>query len=129
MANIKPLVGVHVKETDLTTYVVQAASSTAAFAGSFVWGPTNYPLGIQSESMLVEQFGKPNNDPEIYNSFFSAKNFLGYSASLLLVRAEKAGHNNASEQGTTLKVGNLNDYEMNHQEGGNLVGVFAAAIS
>ena len=112
-------------ETDNTVYTEQVSTSNAGFCGDFEYGPVNYVTPVNNESRLVSLFGKPSNDPEIYTSFFSAKNFLEYSSSLYLVRAKKAGQQNASVSGNAV-VDNIDDYEMNHQNGTNSVGEFCA---
>ena len=84
--------GVTVVEKDFTSIVPAVSSSTGAFAGAFQWGPVMAPTSIGSENELVRQFGRPNDSN--FDSFFTAANFLSYTNSLLLVRAD-AGHLNA----------------------------------
>ena len=91
--------GVNVTEIDLTTVVPAVATSTGAIAGIFPWGPVGERILIDSETKLVNTFGKPNaNNAE---TFFTAANFLGYTNTLYVVRAA----NTLSETAT---VGALN---------------------
>jgi len=77
--------GVNVSEIDLTTIVPAVATSTGAIAGIFNWGPVNQRILIDTESNLVNIFGRPTpNNPE---TFFTAANFLGYTNALWVVRA------------------------------------------
>ena len=77
--------GVAVKEQDLTDIVPSIATSPAATAGYFEWGPVLSPQLVTKETELVQTFGKPNNNT--YNSFFTAANFLAYANNLLVTRA------------------------------------------
>lgn len=77
--------GINVSEIDLTTVVPGVATSSAAIAGVFRWGPVGERVLVNSETVLVDTFGKPTN----FNAetFFTAANFLAYSDSLFVVRA------------------------------------------
>lgn len=77
--------GVNVSEIDLTTVVPAVATTDAAFAGVFRWGPIGERVFITNENELVNRFGKPTN----FNSetFFTAANFLAYSNRLNISRA------------------------------------------
>lgn len=85
--------GVLVTEKDLTSIVPAVATSTGAFAGSFVWGPVMEPTLVSSENQLVARFGKPNDATA--KSFFTATNFLSYTSNLQLVRVNTNGARNA----------------------------------
>jgi phage tail sheath protein FI len=86
--------GVNVTEIDLTTVVPGIASTTAAIAGVFRWGPVGERVLISSENKLVDTFGKPTNlNPE---TFFTAANFLAYSDSLYVVRAANTTDSSAN---------------------------------
>jgi phage tail sheath protein FI len=77
--------GVNITEIDLTTIVPAVATSTGAIAGVFNWGPIGERVLIDSETALLNTFGKPNaNNAE---TWFTAANFLGYTNSLYVVRA------------------------------------------
>jgi phage tail sheath protein FI len=77
--------GVNVSEIDLTTVVPGVATTSAAIAGVFRWGPVGERVLVNSETKLVDTFGKPTN----YNAetFFTAANFLAYSDALYVARA------------------------------------------
>lgn len=79
--------GVNVTERDLTTIVPAVATTNAAFAGLFSWGPVNKIVLIDSENNLVRNFGLPNDTN--YQWFFSAANFLAYGNNLSVVRCLK----------------------------------------
>jgi hypothetical protein len=77
--------GVNITEIDLTTVVPAVSTTEGAFAGVFRWGPIDKRILIDSESTLVQRFGKPTNlNPE---TFFTAANFLSYGNKLYVVRA------------------------------------------
>ncbi len=116
--------GVYFKETDLTLTTAGVSTSVGAFAGEFVWGPTNIPTLIENESQLVTYFGKPTDST--YASFFSAKNFLDYSTALRLVRVGVAGHKNAVATGTAVLVQNDDAYTSTHSNGIASIGMTLA---
>lgn len=77
--------GVEVREIDLTTIVPSVTTTEAAIAGVFRWGPTEQRVLIDSETQLVNRFGKPTNfNPE---TFFTAASFLAYGNRLYVTRA------------------------------------------
>ena len=77
--------GVNVSEIDLTTVVPSVSTTEGAISGVFRWGPVDKRILIDSESNLVNRFGKPtNHNPE---TFFSAANFLAYGNKLYVSRA------------------------------------------
>lgn len=77
--------GVLVREFDLTTIVPGVSTNEGAFAGVFRWGPVNERVLVDSETQLVNRFGKPTNfNPE---TFFTASSFLAYSNKLFVTRA------------------------------------------
>ena len=53
-------------------------------------GPVSTVVNISSEEELVEIFGKPVTTGNQFETFFSAANFLRYTNSLKVVRAESA---------------------------------------
>ena len=101
--------GVAVVEKDFTSIVPSVATSPGAFAGVFQWGPVMDPVTVTSENVLVERFGKPNNNQDVFSSFFTAANFLSYTNNMLVVRVDTAGQKNASAggyvTGTTISAG------------------------
>ena len=76
---------VNITETDLTNIVPGVSTSVGAFAGTFVWGPTDDPVLIDSEQTLVSRFGKPDANSAV--SFFTCANFLSYTNNLLVARS------------------------------------------
>ncbi len=76
-----------VTEIDLTAGIQAVATTEAAFAGLFTWGPLNKRTLISTEKKLVDLFGEP--DSNTYEHFFSASNFLSYSNAIHVVRVAK----------------------------------------
>ena len=111
--------GVNTSEIDLTTVVPGISSIDAGFSGTFRWGPINDVTLIDSESLLIERFQKP--DANTYASFFTAANFLQYSNSLHLVRCANANttgaKNSASTSGGVVLVANSSVYYNTFDEG------------
>jgi len=107
--------GVTVVEKDFTSIVPAVSSSTGAFAGVFQWGPVLYPVQVASENELVQLFGKPVSTN--FESFFTAGNFLSYTNSLYVTRADSVNGKNAVGNtsqlvaGTAVKVKNIDDYD------------------
>lgn len=85
--------GVAVVEKDFTAIVPAVSTSRGAFAGAFQWGPVMSPTQVTSENELVSLFGKPVD--QNFKSFFTAANFLSYTNSLLVARADTTGARNA----------------------------------
>jgi len=98
--------GVSVSERDLTTIVPAVATTNAAFAGLFSWGPVDKIVLVDSENNLVKTFGLPTDENHQY--FFSAANFLSYGNNLSVVRC--LGNNtlakNAGPTGTGILIRN-----------------------
>lgn len=76
--------GVNVSEIDLTTVVPAVSTTEGAFAGAFHWGPVDQRILIDSETNLVNRFGKPSNHNA--ETFFTAANFLSYGNQLYVTR-------------------------------------------
>jgi len=87
--------GVNVTEIDLTTIVPAVATSTGAIAGIFNWGPVGVRTLVDSETTLVNTFGKPNSNNA--ETWFTAANFLGYTNSLYVVRAANTTSSNIAQ--------------------------------
>lgn len=85
--------GVNVSEIDATTVVPAVSTSTGAVAGAFQWGPIDIARLVGSEDELVQVFGKPDSTTAL--TFFTAANFLSYSNSLYVSRADAATLNTA----------------------------------
>jgi len=76
--------GVNVSEIDLTTVVPAVSTTEGAIAGVFRWGPVDKVVLVDSETSLVNRFGKPTNHNA--ETFFTATNFLSYGNKLYVVR-------------------------------------------
>jgi phage tail sheath protein FI len=87
--------GVNVTEIDLTTIVPAVATSVGAIAGIFNWGPVGVRTLIDSETTLVNTFGKPNSNNA--ETFFTAANFLSYTNALWVVRAANTTSSNTQQ--------------------------------
>ena len=81
--------GVNVSEIDLTTVVPSVATTDGAIGGIFQWGPVGQRVLVDSESKLVQYFGKPTNLNA--ETFFTAANFLSYSNRLYVSRGAQIG--------------------------------------
>ena len=108
--------GVLVQERDLTSIIPAVSTSIGAVAGQFTKGPLDEIVSISSEQELVETFGKP--DVNNFEYFFSAANFLQYSNTLRVVRANQTSQVNASTSGTGVLVKNTDDWTNNYASGG-----------
>lgn len=105
--------GVNVSEIDATTVVPAVSTSTGAVAGAFQWGPIDIARLVGSEDELVQVFGKPDSTTAL--TFFTAANFLSYSNSLYVSRADAATLNtavalNAASWAGNTKVRNEDHY-------------------
>lgn len=86
--------GVRVTEVDLTTVVPGAGPTVGAFAGVFRWGPVGERVLVDTETTLVNTFGKPTSlNPE---TFFSAASYLSYANALYVVRAANTTDSSAN---------------------------------
>ena len=97
--------GVNVTEIDLTTGIPAVSTTTGAIAGVFNWGPVNEAVLIDTETTLVNRFGKPTvNNAE---TFFTAANFLAYGSALYVSRAANVLETANAELGTWTAVANV----------------------
>ena len=105
--------GVNVSEIDLTTVVPAVATSSGAIAGIFTWGPVSQRMLVDTETSLVNTFGKPNSNNA--ETFFTAANFLSYTNSLYVVRvADSTTYNaiaNTAAAGATTVFKNKSDFD------------------
>ena len=90
--------GVNVSEVDLTTVVPSVLTTAGALAGTFVWGPADKLILVDSEITLAKRFGQPDTNSAV--SFFTAANFLSYGNNLTIVRAVGANSYNAQANTT-----------------------------
>jgi len=83
--------GVNVSEIDLTTVVPAVSTTEGAIAGVFRWGPVGTRVLVDSETNLVNRFGRPTT----FNAetFFTAANFLSYGNKLYVVRVANTSGN------------------------------------
>jgi hypothetical protein len=100
--------GVAVTEYDLTTSTTAVSTSIGAVFGTFNWGPVLFPIQLNSEVQLNKQFGDPDQNSAI--SFFTAANFLGYSSSCWISRADGLNQLNATANGFGSVVNNETTY-------------------
>lgn len=100
--------GVNVSEFDLTTVVPAVSTSVGAMAGLFQWGPGYERTLVDSETTLVQKFGKPTSNN--YESFFTAANFLGYGNALYVVRAYDSTALNAVANTGLITAPQVNNY-------------------
>ena len=103
--------GVVINEIDRSDSLTQVALTEGAIAGSFAWGPILQVVTVSSETELVQQFGKPNNDTA--SSFFTGANFLAYSNTLRVVRNANTSAKNATDDGGGLLIENEDYYNNN----------------
>lgn len=84
---------VTVREIDLTNVIPAVSTSIGAAVIEAAWGPVMDVTSIDSENVMVQRFGKPNN----YNAanWFAAANFLAYSGECLIVRSDTTNQRNA----------------------------------
>ena len=116
--------GVQVNEIDLTNVVPAVATSIGAIAGAFEKGPVSTIVNISSEEELVEIFGKPTTTGNQFETFFSAANFLRYTNSLKVIRAESALLNAGANSGILIR--DDDHYESSFQDGQGSHGEWAA---
>jgi len=84
-----------VTESDLTTTVPAVATTDAAIAGVFHWGPVDQRELIDSQMNLKERFGPPSNFN--YETWWTAANFLDYGTREYVVRVANTSANTPSE--------------------------------
>ena len=114
--------GVHVREIDLTNVVPAVATSIGAIAGPFAKGPVSSVTTISSEEQLVSIFGKPHASN--FEWWFTAANFLQYSDSLRVVRAESGILNAGANSGILIR--DDEHYEASFADGSGSHGEWAA---
>jgi Phage tail sheath protein subtilisin-like domain/Phage tail sheath C-terminal domain len=98
--------GVNFSEIDLTTVTPAVSSTEGAIAGVFRWGPVEERILIDTESSLVQRFGKPTNFND--ETFFTASSFLAYGNKLYVVRAANTtGNTTTSAFNAVANVGSI----------------------
>jgi len=116
--------GVQVNEIDLTNVVPAVQTSIGAIAGAFEKGPVSSVVNITSEEELVQIFGKPQSSSNQFETFFTATNFLQYSNSLKVVRAESGLLNAGANSGILIR--DDDHYQSNFEAGEGSHGEWAA---
>jgi len=106
--------GVQVKEIDLTNIVPAVATTIGAVAGAFQKGPVSEVTQISSEQDLVRIFGLPQDSNNQYEDYFTAANFLQYTNTLKVVRAQSAILN-ADSDGTGILIKSTTDYQESYR--------------
>jgi hypothetical protein len=104
--------GLVINEFDFTAIIPSDSSITGAICGTFFSGPISTPTLIASEGELATIFGKPTDLN--YQTFFTAANFLQYSNSLYVVRADSNANFNAVTSNAQIKILNQDDYVLNY---------------
>ena len=117
--------GVHVREIDLTNVVPAVATSIGAIASAFEKGPVGSIVNITSEEELIQIFGRPQNDSNQFENWFTAANFLGYTDALKVVRCE-SGITNATANGAGLLIRDNDHYDNDFDNGQGSVGEWTA---
>ena len=117
--------GVLVREIDLTNVVPAVATSIGAIASSFQKGPVGSIVNISSEEELIQVFGRPQNDSNQFENWFTASNFLAYTDALKVVRVE-SGVTNATANGAGLLIRDDDHYDNDFDDGQASVGEWVA---
>ena len=99
--------GVNFSEIDATQRVAPVATSDAAIAAGFQWGPADIVTTVSGESDLAEVFGEPDGDTAV--NWLTAASFLAYSNSLQVIRtistdAKNAGSDFSGTEGVVTDV-------------------------
>ena len=120
--------GVLIREVDLTVgRADNVLDNIGAIAAPFAIGPIDYPIDISTEQGLIENFGKPISTDSQYEYWMSASSFLSYGGVLKVVRTDGSNLVNANaaiaaDQTTSsvgdgsLKIKNIDDYNLNHAD-------------
>lgn len=125
MAYLSPQV--EVNETDNTQTTVQVGTSMGMTVITAGWGPVNDPQLLTGENDLVAIFGKPNS--KNFKSWFTAANFMDYTAQMYVVRASTKAQRNASvkaEEEHDLVINNETEYTAQYENGIGDYGQFCA---
>ena len=117
--------GVHVREIDLTNVVPAVATSIGAISSAFEKGPVGSIVNITSEEELIQVFGRPQNDSNQFENWFTAANFLAYTDALKVVRIE-SGVVNATANGAGLLIRDDDHYDNDFDNGQASVGEWVA---
>lgn len=116
--------GIVTQEYDFTTTVPGVSTTVGGLVVDAVWGPVGQFVQTVSPNDYVNKFGKPNANTFV--SHFTAENFLGYSNSLVAVRANYESNTATANTSAGIRIQNLDTYTENYFNGGNAVGSMAA---
>lgn len=116
--------GVLVVEKDFTNIVPAVATTPGAYVGVFEWGPADEVRLLDSEDILAQTFGRPNDDTFV--DWWTSANFLSYGNNLQVIRVVGATAMNATADGTGVLIKNENEYLDNYSSGEGSVGSWAA---
>jgi hypothetical protein len=120
--------GVLIREVDLTVgRADNVLDNIGAIAAPFAIGPIDYPIDISTEQQLIENFGKPISTDSQYEYWMSASSFLSYGGVLKVVRTDgtnlvnanaaiAANQTTSSVGDASLKIKNIDDYNLNHAD-------------
>ena len=120
--------GVLIREIDLTVgRADNVLDNIGAIAAPFAIGPIDYPIDVSTEQQLIENFGKPISTDSQYEYWLSASSFLSYGGVLKVVRTDgtnlvnanaaiSANQTTSSVGDATLKIKNIDDYNLNHAD-------------
>ena len=102
--------GVNFSEIDATQRVAPVATSDAAIAAGFQWGPADIVTTVTGESDLAEVFGNPDADTAV--NWLTAASFLAYSNSLQVIRTIGTDAKNAGSDVVGSTLGVVTDIEL-----------------
>ena len=107
--------GVNFSEIDATQRVAPVATSDAAIAAGFQWGPADVVIQVTGESDMADVFGEPDTDTA--TNWLTAASFLAYSNALQVIRtigtdAKNAVSNNTGTTGSVSIVQSGDDYSL-----------------
>ena len=120
--------GVLIREVDLTVgRADNVLDNIGAIAAPFAIGPIDYPIDVSTEQELIESFGKPISTDSQYEYWMSASSFLSYGGVLKVVRTDgtnlvnanaaiNANQTTSSVGDASLKIKNIDDYNLNHAD-------------
>ena len=96
--------GVNFKENDINTIVSAVATTDAALAGVFRWGPVGKEVVSDSEAAFAASWGAPTN----FNAetWFTGANYLAYASALHTVRAANTTGLSPLLSNATIQSGN-----------------------
>ena len=122
--------GLTVREVDLSRgSTLEDNQYVAGLVGAFPKGPINEIVTIRNESEFINTFGKPLTNANQADYYYIAESYLSYGGILKVVRCDDTGFNNAnvaistlgvtSTTSETLRIDNLEDYNVNHASSTN----------